>query len=113
VRLFGGLATARLSQPKVKDAKSLAFEADIECDWQVTSSTAGAGEAQGLLRITNFSTRTKASDWKLDVEVSKKAPGQLLSAFRQSGVAAVKTVLELFVEEFKLRCPVEGASKAQ
>mmetsp|Transcript_39626 Transcript_39626/g.72299 ORF Transcript_39626/g.72299 Transcript_39626/m.72299 type:complete len:420 (+) Transcript_39626:60-1319(+) len=122
VRLFGGIASATFSEPHVsgnasvslREGKPIAkFHLQLKCEWAVTASNAGVGEARGSLKILDFTSEKEVKDVTLEVETApgKKSSGQLMTAFRQHGLSAVRDVLEQFVHELKLQtgCPVSAA----
>jgi len=111
VRLFGGIANATFSLVKVSgDARIRVdhrpiFKLCVECTWAVKTSNGGKGDAQGTLLVPEFTSEKGAAGSTIDVEITpgKKSTGQLVAAFRQDGVASVRTVLAQFVNEFLLQ----------
>lgn len=109
VRLFGGSATGTLSSPDVSGCVSLAmstsnkptatFALRLECCWIVAAG--GGGEARGSLSV-DLGSDQRVSDALVKVEPAPGARGQLVTAFRQNGVATVRTVLAQFLEEFQV-----------
>eukprot|EP00930_Biecheleria_cincta_P022656 TRINITY_DN16518_c0_g2_i1.p1 TRINITY_DN16518_c0_g2~~TRINITY_DN16518_c0_g2_i1.p1 ORF type:complete len:446 (-),score=87.04 TRINITY_DN16518_c0_g2_i1:340-1629(-) len=108
VRLFGGSATGTLSSPEVSGSVSLTWSTSnklaatlalrLECSWVVAAG--GGGEARGSLSA-NLDPDQKVRDIPITVEPGPGARGQLVTAFRQNGVAAVRTLLEQFLDEFQ------------
>jgi len=118
VSLFGGLACATFSSPRVSGNASISpadgklttlFNLRVECDWVVTSSTKGVGEMRGTLLVAELTSEKGAKAAALEVEATpgKKTSGQLLTAFRRDGVSAVRAVMDEFVSELQLQieCP--------
>lgn len=108
VRLFGGSATGALSSPEVSGSVSLAMSTSnklaptlalrLECCWVVVAG--GSGEARGSLSA-NVDSYQSVRDIPITVEPAPGARGQLVTAFRQNGVAAVRTLLAQFLDEFQ------------
>lgn len=110
VTLFGGLAIAKLSSPKVSGSASisslegqprLSYQLQIECAWSVAASMAGAGAAEGSLIIADLRSDRDIASTEIIVEKleGKKSSGQLVTAFRQQGVSAVRDLLGQFASE--------------
>jgi len=118
VTLFGGLASAAF--PSVTLSGDLSITADhspptasfalkAEIKWLVTSST---GVAEGLLWVDDFTAEKGAAGAVMTAEPAGKkiTSGQLLVAFRQNGISAVRSVLSQFVVELRQRA--EGPQSA-
>jgi hypothetical protein len=111
VKLFGGSASASFSRVKISGDVSLsskdgmptsAFKLQVECAWTITSAT---GQIEGTLTVPEFTSGQRADAITVNVEAApgKKASGQLLTALRQSGVAAVRSLLDRFASELQLQ----------
>merc|ERR1711972_426719 len=103
VRLFGGMATATISMPLVTGDASLSvregrvvsrFNLRVECTWVAAVSAGGAKEVRGTLMLPDFTSEKNIEDSTVCVEAvpGQKSSGQLVAAFRQHGVASVRTV---------------------
>lgn len=112
VRLFGGLASASYFSPRVVGDASFSlrdgklaplFQLRVECDWTVTASAGGS--AQGTLVVSDFSYDRGVKGINFEVETTPgiKSKGQLLTAFRQDGVSAVRTILGTFITELQMQ----------
>jgi len=110
VTLFGGLASAEFSSVVLTGDLSIAvdksppsahFNFKMEIKWLVKSST---GISEGILVVDNFTPEKGADGAIMDVQtVGKKVSGQLLAAFRQNGLSAVRSTLAQFVDELQQR----------
>lgn len=111
VKLFGGSASASFAAPQVSGEVSssmqegrpvAAFLLRVECKWIIATST---GQSEGTLLIPEFTSEQGPEGSAVEVEASpgKKTSGQLLTALRQMGVSAVRTVLARFVSELQLQ----------
>jgi hypothetical protein len=112
MNLFGGLARATLSDPKISGDASVSvrkgrpialFQLCIECSWVVIASTAGVGESHGKLLVSEFTSEDGA---KSAIEIQpagseRKSSGQLLAGLRRDGVPPVRAVLAQFIEELR------------
>jgi len=109
VNLFGGLASANFLNASVtgnlrvevqKGAPFAVFNLRVSCEWLVASST---GRAEGTLLIEEFSSGQDIEKLSVQVESlpGKKASGQLMTAFRQQGVSAFRSVLRQFSKELQ------------
>jgi len=112
VRLFGGLASAALSAPEVSGDASLSvcdgkpvvsFRLRVACTWVVTSSSGGSAEARGTLLAPEFASDigTDACKFEVEVKSQKKSSGQFTTAFRITGVAALRSLLVEFGTEMQ------------
>lgn len=103
VTLFGGLAKGTFAPPEVSGHARVgaAFSFRVACEWKVESSV--GGQAWGTLLVPEFTSETGC---KSSIEVvpgeGKKCKGQLVTGFRQEGVAAVKTLLAQFQSELQI-----------
>jgi len=109
VNLFGGLASANFLNASVtgnlrvevqKGAPFAFFNLHVSCEWLVASSIA---RAEGRLLIKEFSSGQDIEKLSVQVESlpGKKASGQLMTAFRQQGVSAFRSVLRQFSKELQ------------
>jgi hypothetical protein len=128
VRLFGGIATAFFCEPRVYGEASASvgdgrpdafFKLRVECDWIVTPAggkdprLAGLGandsptkDARGTLVVPDFTSKKGAKACAVDINVDRsiKYSGQLVAAFRQDGVSALRTLLANFASELTRQC---------
>jgi len=113
VRLFGGLAIASLEGTEVSGtasvsgstaAPTMSFHLRVACTWVLRPSAAGAKEIRGTLCVPQFTSEQRIKDCPIIVEAApgQKSIGQYLTAFKQSGIAVVRSVLEQFVSELQV-----------
>lgn len=111
VKLFGGSASAAFANPRVSGevamlsqngALAAVFQLRVECAWTIATAT---GQAEGTLLVAEFKSGHAPDDHTIHVEAApgKKTSGQLLTAFRQTGVSAVRGLLARFVNELEVR----------
>lgn len=111
VKLFGGSACANFVKPQisgdvsssVQDGKPIPiFKLRVECAWNIVTAT---GQTEGTLLVPDFTPGQRGEGIAVDVEAApgKKASGQLLTAFKQMGVSAVRSLLDRFSNELQLR----------
>lgn len=99
VTLFGGSASAEF--PSAALTGDIAKALKVEIKWSIKSSF---GAPEGLLVVEELTPETNAEKVDIDVQfVGKKPPGQLLTAFRQSGISAARSKLGEFVAEWRQR----------
>lgn len=109
--IFGGLATATLSDPQVSGDASMSvrkgkpihmFQLRLECKWEVTATAAGVGDAFGTLVVPEFTSEDGAKGSVIEVRAGGSANRQLINAVKRDGVPAVRAVLAQFIEEMKV-----------
>lgn len=110
VKLFGGSASAVFATPQVSGEVAMsvkdglpvvAFQLRVECTWTICTTTS---KAEGTLVVPDFTTDRLHEDYAIHVDTmpGKKVSGQLLTAFRQTGVSAVRNVLARFASELEV-----------
>lgn len=114
VKLFGGSASACFAKPAIsgevmscskEGQPSPVFTLQVECAWTIVTAT---GQIEGTLLVPKFTSAQGAEAAIINAEVApgQKASGQLLTAFRQIGVSAVRTLLDRFMSELQLQVKV-------
>jgi len=114
-QLLSGLAEGAISDVKVSGDASVSvrkgkpivlFLLSIECEFEISSSTQGLGEARGNLTLPEFSSEEGAGASVIKVEVTKDSSrGRLGSAFRKDGISAVREVLRRYEEALRKKLP--------
>lgn len=111
VKLFGGSACTHFKKPDISGEVSttlqdgrnvVVFHLRLECAWAMTTST---GTLEGTLLLPEFKSGQgiESTTIQIDAAQGKKASGQLLTALRQTGVSAVRTLLDRFTHELHLQ----------
>eukprot|EP00928_Gymnodinium_smaydae_P044819 TRINITY_DN29910_c0_g1_i1.p1 TRINITY_DN29910_c0_g1~~TRINITY_DN29910_c0_g1_i1.p1 ORF type:complete len:447 (-),score=57.90 TRINITY_DN29910_c0_g1_i1:155-1426(-) len=107
VKLFGGSACVSFSKPNVSmsdvDSRDVAaLRLSLTCPWVMTAS---AKKVEGTISISEYlATDSKGVPTPvLDVAPDQKVSGQLLTAFKQTGISAVRSVLVQLAKELQVQ----------
>jgi len=107
VKLFGGSACATFAAPEISGDFTVSeqqgtpvpvFKVQLQSTWKLT---AGASQTEGTCTVSNFTYEMGSQDAEVRFEATsgKKVSGQLLTALRQTGASAVRTILSQFLNE--------------
>lgn len=109
LKFFGGAACAHFGNPRVsgdisisadKGKRMAVFKLRVDCPWTITTS---ASTTEGNLVVPELTPCLGPKEAVVQIEESlgKKASGQLLTVFRQTGVSAIRKALAQFLHELE------------